>query len=276
MTEQLGTEKFVIKIDSCLSKKEELTLGSSIEEKEKDRENRSLDVIKYEKDETKIKLSDRNLEYILERCKEKKYYRNEAYVYKLCYDVTDIRTCRDHDRAWFVILQKLSGTAFTITNESRIGVLSKNCAKFRANFLKVIEIMNVNDPTITKDSITNEYVCYDSKNKQIKLLKYTVGEIVKVDDFDENLDEICSSGVHYFKTPKPAFYYRKMPNGYTGRWNTYYDGGNKKETGKFISGKKTDKWVEYFCDSFRSAIKTYENDIVISEVFFYREISFLI
>ena len=39
------------------------------------------------------------------------------------------------------------------------------------------------------------------------IIIYKKEEIIKSDLFDNNLDEVCLNGIHYFKSIEPAFYY---------------------------------------------------------------------
>src|SRR5271170_1546949 len=100
---------------------------------------------------------------ILERCS--KYKDDESYVYKLCRNVHVHSTELDEKTSivmdekqndWLIIMQKLVDTK---TNEARKGVINKNCAKFRADRLKVVDIINVYDPKriLSNGYVTNEY-----------------------------------------------------------------------------------------------------------------------
>lgn len=163
-----------------------------------------------------------------------KYVNDKTYVYKLC----NHYSIMDNSRRWLVILQKLAGTK---TNEHRFGVLDTNCAKFRANKLKVIEIIDIYNPKYTKKSIINTF---DSVHKK----PYEVGKIIESDAFDEDIDSVCSDGIHYYNTPLPACYYRDVPNNYTGNWITWYNNGHKQSEGGYINGEQSGKWIEMSYD----------------------------
>src|SRR5579872_6888228 len=108
------------------------------------------------------------------------------YVYK---------KCKPH---WLVILKKCQNT---ITNENRCDVYDDQFAEFRASELKVIAIINIYTIS-TIDIITSVFI-----NKQTI---YKVNEYVVADDFDFNIDQICSSGIHYYKSPIPAICHHRQ------------------------------------------------------------------
>ncbi len=96
---------------------------------------------------------------------------------------------------WIVKMEKLPDT---ITNENRKDVVNKLTAKFRANKLKVTDIFNKFDNTKINE-ITNS--CFT------KQLTYKIGEIVVADNFDPNIDNVCSSGIHYFNSIDPCMFF---------------------------------------------------------------------
>jgi signal peptidase I len=98
-------------------------------------------------------------------------------------------------REWIVILKKLP---FTQTNEGRRNAINVKCAKFRGNIFQVVDILNKFDAEKRIKSVQNSI--YD------KRVIYTVGEIIEIKDYDHCIDNICSRGIHYYKSIKPAFY----------------------------------------------------------------------
>lgn len=161
-----------------------------------------------------------------------KYVSDEKYVYKLCYNFTG-SNCK---REWLVVLEKLY---YTRTNEKRSNVVDASCAKFRADVLQVVEIINVNDPKITTNKILNTY--------DYVIVKYEVGESVVANKYDDDVDNICSGGIHYFKSFLPAYYFRDVPEKYIGDWIFYFDSGQKYMTCKYKNGTISmacDAWYE--------------------------------
>jgi len=116
---------------------------------------------------------------------------NGEYVFKKCCDTLR----KDGTRKWLVIFEKTSETK---ANEDRKGIDPMR-AKFRASCLKVIRIINVNDPSRTIRYLVNEF---DGKKT-----KYIVGKTVYPDRYDRNTEAVCSGGIHYFKSIEQAILY---------------------------------------------------------------------
>ena len=101
------------------------------------------------------------------------------YVYKKC------SNC-------IVIMKFLPDTK---TNENRENVKNSSYAKFRANRLLVrSQVVTIIDIDKLKEigEIENSY--------SIIKINYQTGQIVIPNRFDEDIDKICASGIHYFKT----------------------------------------------------------------------------
>ena len=187
------------------------------------------------KDDIKIDLSN-NLDKLKEECKE--YLDDSEYVYKIC------SNC-------IVVMKKLQDTR---TNENRINVANSLYAKFRADKLYVVKIINSNNMELIKEVTNNNYY--------IKIT-YKCDEIIVPDIFDENINEVCSSGIHYFKTIDAAFYYRdQLPTQFTGKWVCWYGNGNgnKNYESRYIDGKKTGKWTRWYENGNKSFEGEYIND----------------
>ena len=151
-------------------------------------------------------------------------YNDSSYVFKSC------------SRDWIVVLRKL---ADTITNESR-PVADTYCAKFRANKLQVVDIINKFDQSITCDSICNSVY----KDKQ---MVYKKGEIIEVEEFNTNVNEVCTTGIHYYKTMKVAFYLELEIIIY-GEWSCWHDNGRVKSNGSYKDGKVEGEWIFWYDD----------------------------
>jgi hypothetical protein len=155
----------------------------------------------------------------------KRFTENPNCVYKKCVDYFS----EDNSRKWLIVLEKLDDSE---TNEARDNVMDKKCAKFRANKLKVLKIINVNKPRFTKKYILSTYA--DT------MIQYTVGEIVYPDYYDKNINNVCSGGIHYFNTVEPAYFYDGYPSGHNGSFCEYYDNGLKRLEGYLSDGKKSE------------------------------------
>jgi hypothetical protein len=141
------------------------------------------------------------------------YINNPSYVCKVCGNPYD-------DKFYIIILQKMGKT---LTNESRKNVINPKYAKFRANCLKVILIFNVNDPERQIENIESNYY-YPTL--------YQKGKEVHADKFDTNLGNICSNGIHYYRTIDAAFFCKYLPGhvrpcpyNFKGDWIFYDDDG---------------------------------------------------
>ena len=118
----------------------------------------------------------------------------------------------------------------SVTNESREGVINPDYAKFRTNKAQVISMI---DP-FTKEEITEDRSIYDPK------FIYKIGKIVKVTTFDNDINEVCAPGIHYFKTYETAvsWYFRgKNIIPPDGTWRWWYGNGQLKSEGTYKNGK---------------------------------------
>lgn len=185
-----------------------------------------------------------SLEYILDFCKD--FTPDPKYVYKLCMN------------RWFVVLEK---TPKTKTNEARLNIYDPACAMFRASVLNVVAIIDIHSLDCTVNKAINELKCYKTDKKWSTA--YEVGSIVEPDSYDPNINNICTSGIHYFKTPEPAYYYVKyiptlidnrkgyyvdpdsMWNHYTGPWKNWYSSGQLHYVRSFVDGKVTGTYTEW-------------------------------
>ena len=53
---------------------------------------------------------------------------------------------------------------------------------------------------------------------------YTVGRWVEEPDYNKDIQEVCTSGIHFFKSREPALYWEWRPK--NGPWKSWYDDGN--------------------------------------------------
>ena len=181
----------------------------------------------------------------------KQYIDDPDCVYKLC------------DDQWLVIMKKITNgkNKITITNESRENVYDPLYAKFRANILDVVVIVSIKTMKTVK-YLYHRYVDPNNRNGHPISIMYNVGETVEPDKFDQDLEKVCSSGVHYFKTLDRAYYYRGLPLIYTGRLIEWYDDGCKELEGTYIDGKRHGDW-SYWYDNGRINIEEqYDNDVL--------------
>jgi antitoxin component YwqK of YwqJK toxin-antitoxin module len=161
------------------------------------------------------------LSQCIEFCKQ--YDNDPAIVYKSC----------GHQ---IVVLKKLEET---LTSEERNNVIDPQHAKFRANKLEVLCIFSKSNPDEQLESVNNTIY----KKRQ---LTYSVGEIISVDDYDANVDNICAQGIHYFKSVTAAYYYKLSKRNFTGTYIKYHDCGNVMSEREYVNGVKCGKWIEWY------------------------------
>ncbi len=118
-------------------------------------------------------------------------------------------------------------TENTKTTEKRNGIIDFRYAQFRANELKVVKILelpNLNEILMAR-SLYNNY------------FQYEVGQIVKVNDFGDDLNFVSGEGIHYFHSFIAAvcfgFVLRDI---YTGTWYNYNYNGLLLSTVELING----------------------------------------
>jgi antitoxin component YwqK of YwqJK toxin-antitoxin module len=151
------------------------------------------------------------------------YINDKKYVYKTCGN-------------YIVVLEKLPDT---ITNENRFNVSengdNKLYAKYRANKLLVKKIIH-------KYHLTN---CEKVMSNRCHKIEYKINETVYPDKFDDNLETVCSSGIHYFLNLKPAFYYNLEIRFMNGEYLSWYDSGELFEKCNYIDGKKIGEYLKW-------------------------------
>jgi antitoxin component YwqK of YwqJK toxin-antitoxin module len=193
----------------------------------------------------------KELKAIREICTQ--YTDDPSYVYKYC-------------EGHLVVMQK---TEDTLTNESRSGVADPMYAKYRASELMVVRIIRVDhfDPTI------DEIINFSRFENYATRMLYQVGTIARPDGFDQNLENVCSNGVHYFKSLERAFYYGHYTMRYqiTGQWVGWGDSGLMTDQSYYVFGRmsgRSKKWCDgilvrcanYVDGSLDGEMKTYYND----------------
>jgi antitoxin component YwqK of YwqJK toxin-antitoxin module len=220
------------------------------------------------------------------------YISDPKCVYKLCDDrlrdnrICNNRPCDDRlydDNQWIIILQKLPSTR---TNAGRSNIKNQKYAKHRANVLKVLKIININDErTIDKLDHTIKMRSKQDYKMITKQITYIVGENVVPDSFDEDSNVVCTNGIHYFESIDRAFLYRDggIPCDYTGTWITWqdnglkrtkftynhgnqkgmcmwFDNGYKNQEGEILNGTKHGIWTHWYGNGNKESEGMYLND----------------
>lgn len=99
----------------------------------------------------------------------------------------------------FVGYKKASGLIVELEILSDAKRLSATRRKCRCDKAKVLSIQNLDGTVSVEQSVHSNY---DSE------FIYTVGEIVTVDNFDENRWNECSTGIHFFINRQEAVDYK--------------------------------------------------------------------
>ncbi len=165
--------------------------------------------------------------------------KDPMIVFKICQDYNN------KTKYWFVILKKIvdessndnrkieQSNIFTITNESRDNIFDPMYAKFRANVLLVIKII---DPIqkCTIGSIDSVYYT----GLEYKKTSYTVGKMVHPDKYDYMIDIVRTNGIHFYKSIDAALcsLYRKncFLGKIIGQIIFWYDDGAKESEKIFL------------------------------------------
>ena len=105
-------------------------------------------------------------------------------------------TCPDFGA--FIGFKKASGKIVVLEIPEDAKRLSSTGRKCRCNKAKVLEIQELDGTKSTEQEVTSD---------RDLLFVYRVGEIVSVEDFDENRWNECSTGIHFFINRQEAVNY---------------------------------------------------------------------
>jgi antitoxin component YwqK of YwqJK toxin-antitoxin module len=159
------------------------------------------------------------LDNLIFRCDE--YISDTKYVYKSCGN-------------YIVVLEKLIDSR---TNECRSNIADPKYAKYRANKLKTMLIINKFDPSDVIMEIENSYY----KEKVV----YRTNEIIEIADYNMDLKKVCTIGIHYFKTIEQSFFWKllELNPTYTGKKIGWHENGTKSLEGEYKDGKEEGTWI---------------------------------
>ena len=140
----------------------------------------------------------------------------------------------------------------TYTNMNRTDIVNKDTAKYRANKATVLSI---------EDENGNMYETATSCIHTDKQLTYKVGETVVVEDYDTNIENVCSSGIHYFLNKRVAELYN-LPKIENGLYQVWYDNGQKLMECTYINGKLEGLYQRWHNNGQKWVECTHVNDIL--------------
>jgi antitoxin component YwqK of YwqJK toxin-antitoxin module len=106
-----------------------------------------------------------------------------------------------------------------LTNMERSTIRVKDTAKYRTNKAIVVKI---------EDQKGNKYTSAKSFVHKDKSLTYTLGETLIIEDYDSDIEKVCSSGIHFFLNKHVAEVYELNKNDIeNGLYQLWYDNGEK-------------------------------------------------
>jgi len=91
----------------------------------------------------------------------------------------------------------------TKDNEMRRGVCDPRYAKYRANKLMVVKIYD----SLNDRFVPNIHHTWHWEGNALVPIDYIVEQIAVPNGFDENIEEVCTKGIHYFNTLFAAYCY---------------------------------------------------------------------
>lgn len=183
-----------------------------------------------------------NQKKLIEACE--KYSNDPTFVYKYCVDIV-------HDKPYIVVLQKISDSK---NNENRSNALDRNYAKFRANKLLVVEIIDYNHPDVNVDSVVTKF---ERQGFVTVCTTYKTNTIVEPNNYDDKIDNVCSTGIHYFSTLIPALFYKNVPDHFTGKWYEWNDDGIKIKEYNYVNDMAHDKIYKWHDNGGLKVVENY-------------------
>ena len=121
----------------------------------------------------------------------------DAIFKKCCNGERVVSNYHVYHNYYLVAMQKLPTTQ---TNETRSGVVNKQCAKFRASAVQTLAIIDIGTgQRVQSIEHTNHRFAFDAI--------YTVGEQTLPHKYEPNVEAVCAPGIHYFLDWKMALNY---------------------------------------------------------------------
>ena len=134
-------------------------------------------------------------------------------------------------------------------NENREDIVDERFAKMRCSKARVIRIYNMHDNSI-------EYK--EAFGIRDTSFRYEINKVVEpVDEFDEDLNEVCASGIHYFLREEPAYYWEYKPE--NGPYESRHSNGQMWMRYTYKHGKKDGLYEEWHSNGQMRERFTYEN-----------------
>lgn len=115
------------------------------------------------------------------------------------------------------------------TNENRDSIVGPEFASMRCSEAKVLSIYDVHSDNAHEIA----YSLYDPD------FEYKVGQVVKADDFEPDINVVHAPGIHYYLSEEPALHYEHECCGETknGVYKEWHDNGVMKLLCNYIDNK---------------------------------------
>ncbi|AYV77663.1 MAG: pentapeptide repeat-containing protein [Dasosvirus sp.] len=114
----------------------------------------------------------------------------------------------------------------SLTNLKRKNVVDRDHAKFRCDKAYVVSITN----KITKEK--KDKIVSDFTDN----FEYMVDSVVTVDDFDDDLEKICTHGIHFYTKYETAFFHNLKYDNYAGEYKEWWENGQLNKSYTVING----------------------------------------
>lgn len=141
-------------------------------------------------------------------------------------------------------------------NEDRDDVVDIMHAKHRCSKAKVLDIYHM----ISGEKRDFGYSLFDKK------FEYRIGKIVSVKDYNKNVDDVCSAGIHYFLSEDVAFcwnidedYAKQIM--WTGVLKDWYENGRLKFEASFKNGVYEGEVKSWQSNGVLDTVRYYKNGI---------------
>lgn len=152
--------------------------------------------------------------------------------------------------AYIITLELLQDSK---TNLNRSNIKFFNYASFRTDKAKVISICH---------KLTNNAI-QEINSDNDPLFIYKINKIIHAKDYDENILNTCTTGIHFYVVKEAAYYheiYNYVQN-YTGLSKRWFHNGNKYIVCSYENGSRNGLYAEWYENDQIYVICTYKKGI---------------
>jgi antitoxin component YwqK of YwqJK toxin-antitoxin module len=158
---------------------------------------------------------------------------------------------------YIVTLEKLPDTK---TNECRKDIKFPQYAKYRANKLLVKSIIH---------KLSGEEIDEIKNTIYHKKITYTKNQIIKCDNYDENIDVVRGAGIHYYLSKEVALNLELSgDHKYNGLYNEWYDNGQLEYEGYFNGSTANGSHKVYNINGKLISDKSYVKGLIVDDAKF--------